>query len=220
MCIGLNDFLEFLWQRDIVSFLCYQCSVEVIVPIIFRFFDAERALEEMTRHDNTVDLKIVIQQDTSERTYEVYAYQGKVVNIYPNILGCLVEAWDLRNNKLISVKVKKESFGKGYHSYSTIQDGTNEIMAKYHEFIESNKIKPGKMVEVTKGNKVPKGTKGLCFYAGTSATWGTKKVGISPSGILTLVNGRKMYMDAIFLPESYCKVCWSEDKNLSDDNDI
>lgn len=130
--------------------------------------------------------------------------------------------WDAEHFTFRDVFISGSEFRRDYSNEVTI-DATPEVLEYYKVWQQGrqfrisesaydnrqyeayqDRITPnkGKFVEVVKGRKVPRGTKGLVFWTGHD-NWGNVKVGIATS---PNKNSRGHWVDVVWTASSNCKV--------------
>jgi hypothetical protein len=192
------------------------------MAIRLAYYTAEAAVTAMPYFDSSVEL-IKETRDKGKEVYFIVAYQEKVVGIDRIVNGDFTEYWavvfDEYVNTFRQIKYATTAYRCDDHSASV--DAPAELIQKhmdYNFYVENQTraisdareldiIKKGNWVEVVRGKKVPTGMTGLVFWMG-SDSWGTKKLGISPSGVK--VNNK--YEDTVWIASSFCKVIPKPDK--------
>ena len=187
------------------------------------YYTAEAAVEAMPYFDSSVDLKKEILENKKEVFY-ITAFQKKVVDIQTEEFNgnqkYFAVVFDEFTNSFRKIQVRTTQYETSNNCANA--DAPQELIERYREIIEYEEkqkiaigdarehdlIKKGDRVTVVSGKKVEKGTTGIVFWTGMDS-WGTKKLGISPSELK--VDGK--YTDSVWIASSYCRKISKEKNN-------
>lgn len=186
------------------------------------YYTAEAAVEAMPFFDSSVDLKKEILENKKEVFY-ITAFQKKVVDVhsetYEGHQKYFAVIFDDFTNSFRTIQIKTTQYETNNNSATA--DASAELLEKYQNIVEYEEkqklaigdarehdlIKKGDRVTVVSGRKVEKGTTGIVFWTGVDS-WGTKKLGISPSELK--VDGK--YNDSVWIASSFCRKIQTEKK--------